>query len=58
MRGSDQDRKIDDQIVPIPDSALLLGNLGKKRTLNGYPGLPCTTHPEVINRDFLAFIKS
>ena len=51
----------DDQIVPIADSALLSSKLVKKGTLKVYPGLPhgmCTTHPEVINPDLLAFIKA
>ena len=51
----------DDQIVPIADSALLSAKLVKNATLKVYPGLPhgmCTTHPEVVNRDLLAFIKS
>ena len=50
----------DDQIVPIADSALLSAKLLKKGTLKIYPGLPhgmCTTHPDLINRDLLAFIK-
>ena len=51
----------DDQIVPIADSALLAAKLVKNGTLKVYPGLPhgmCTTHPDVINKDLLAFIKS
>ena len=51
----------DDQIVPIADSALLSAKIVKKGTLKVYPGLPhgmCTTHPDVINPDLLAFIKS
>jgi non-heme chloroperoxidase len=51
----------DDQIVPIADSALLAVKLLKKGTLKVYPGLPhgmCTTHPDVINPDLLAFIQS
>ena len=51
----------DDQIVPIADSALLAATLIKKATLKVYPGLPhgmCTTQPDIINRDLLAFIKS
>jgi len=51
----------DDQIVPIADSALIGIKLLKHGTLKTYPGLPhgmCTTHPEVINPDLLAFIKS
>ena len=50
----------DDQIVPIADSALLSAKLVRKGTLKVYAGLPhgmCTTHPEVINPDLLAFIK-
>ena len=51
----------DDQIVPIADSALLSAKLLPKATLKVYPGLPhgmCTTHPDVINPDLLAFFKS
>jgi non-heme chloroperoxidase len=51
----------DDQIVPIADSALLGIKLLKHGTLKTYPGLPhgmCTTHPEVINPDLLAFFKA
>jgi non-heme chloroperoxidase len=50
----------DDQIVPIADAALLSAKLVRKGTLKVYRGLPhgmCTTHPEVINPDLLAFIK-
>jgi non-heme chloroperoxidase len=50
----------DDQIVPIADSAPLSAKLVKNSTLKVYPGLPhgmCTTHPEVINPDLLAFIR-
>jgi len=50
----------DDQIVPIADSALLAVKLLKAGTLKVYPGLPhglCTTHPEVVNPDLLAFIR-
>jgi non-heme chloroperoxidase len=50
----------DDQIVPYPDSAPLSVKLLKRGTLKSYDGLPhgmCTTHPEIINRDLLAFIK-
>jgi non-heme chloroperoxidase len=51
----------DDQIVPIADSALLGIKLLKKGTLKVYKSLPhgmCTTHPEIINPDLLAFVKS
>jgi non-heme chloroperoxidase len=51
----------DDQIVPIADSALLAAKLVKQGTLKVYKGLPhgmCTTHPEIINPDLLAFIQS
>jgi len=51
----------DDQIVPIADSALLGIKLLKRGTLKVYKGLPhgmCTTHPEAINPDLLAFVKS
>jgi non-heme chloroperoxidase len=51
----------DDQIVPYADSAPLSVKLLKKGTLKTYPGFPhgmCTTHPEVINKDLLAFIQA
>lgn len=51
----------DDQIVPIADSAPLSAKLLKKATLKTYKGLPhgmCTTNPDVVNPDLLAFIKS
>ncbi|RWP36626.1 alpha/beta hydrolase [Mesorhizobium sp.] len=50
----------DDQIVPIADSALLAAGLVRHGTLKVYEGLPhgmCTTHPEIINPDLLAFIQ-
>jgi non-heme chloroperoxidase len=50
----------DDQIVPYADSAPLSVKLLKHGTLKTYKGLPhgmCTTHPEIINPDLLAFIK-
>jgi non-heme chloroperoxidase len=50
----------DDQIVPIADSAQLSIKLLKHGTLKVYPGLPhgmCTTHPDVVNADLLAFIR-
>ncbi|MGE0224090.1 MAG: alpha/beta fold hydrolase [Acetobacteraceae bacterium] len=50
----------DDQIVPIADSALLSVKLLPKGTLKVYKGLShgmCTTHPDLINQDLLAFIR-
>jgi len=50
----------DDQVVPIADAALLSIKLVKNGTLKVYKGLPhgmCTTHPDVINPDLLAFIE-
>ncbi len=50
----------DDQIVPYADSAPLSVKLLKHGTLKSYEGLPhgmCTTHPEIINADLLAFIQ-
>jgi non-heme chloroperoxidase len=50
----------DDQIVPIADSALLSAKLVKNSTLKVYPGLPhgmCTTNPDEINADLLAFFQ-
>jgi non-heme chloroperoxidase len=51
----------DDQIVPIADSALLSAKLVKNSTLKVYKGYPhgmCTTYPDVINADLLAFFKA
>jgi non-heme chloroperoxidase len=51
----------DDQIVPIGAAAMLSSKLIPNATLKVYPGYPhgmCTTHPEVINPDLLAFFKS
>jgi non-heme chloroperoxidase len=51
----------DDQIVPIADSAHLAIKLVKKGTLRTYPGLPhgmASTHPDVINKDLLAFFRA
>ena len=51
----------DDQVVPIDDSARLAINLVKMGTLKTYPGLPhgmAATHPERINADLLAFVRS
>jgi non-heme chloroperoxidase len=50
----------DDQIVPIADSSLLSAKLVRDGRLKVYPGLAhgmCTTHPDTINPDLLAFIK-
>ena len=51
----------DDQIVPYADSAPLSVKLLKKGSLKTYEGLPhgmCATHPDTINPDLLAFIRS
>jgi non-heme chloroperoxidase len=51
----------DDQIVPIGAAAMLSSKLLKTGTLKVYQGFPhgmCTTHPDVINPDLLAFFKS
>lgn len=50
----------DDQIVPYADSAPLSAELLPNGTLKTYRGLPhgmCTTHPDVVNADLLAFIR-
>ena len=50
----------DDQIVPIADAALIGIKLLKHGTLKVYEGLPhgmCSTHPDVVNPDLLAYIK-
>ncbi len=51
----------DDQIVPIGAAGLKSAKILKHATLKVYPGYPhgmATTHPDVINADLLAFIKS
>ncbi len=51
----------DDQIVPYANAAVPASKLVKGSTLKIYPGLPhgmCTTNPEVINPDLLAFFKT
>jgi non-heme chloroperoxidase len=51
----------DDQIVPFADSAPLSAKLLKQGTLKVYKGYPhgmCTTQPEAINADLLAFIRA
>ncbi|MTH59361.1 alpha/beta fold hydrolase [Paracoccus litorisediminis] len=51
----------DDQIVPYADSAPLSAKLLKNGVLKTYPGFDhgmCTTHPDVINADLLAFFQS
>ncbi|WP_293376650.1 alpha/beta hydrolase [Phenylobacterium sp.] len=51
----------DDQIVPFADAGPLSAKLLRKATIKFYPGLPhgmCTTNPEIINPDLLAFIKA
>jgi non-heme chloroperoxidase len=48
----------DDQIVPYADSAPLSAKLLPNVTLKTYEGYPhgmCTTHPDIINREILAF---
>ena len=50
----------DDQIVPIADSAFLSVKLLRNGTLKTYEGFPhgmCTTQPDVINADLLAFVR-
>ena len=50
----------DDQIVPVDNSARLSAALLKHATLKIYPGYPhgmCTTHPDEINADLLAFCR-
>ncbi|PZU10721.1 alpha/beta hydrolase [Sphingomonas sp.] len=51
----------DDQIVPYADSAPLTVKLLKNGTLKSYDGFPhgmCTTHPDIINPDLLAFVQA
>jgi non-heme chloroperoxidase len=51
----------DDQVVPFADSAPLSAKLLHNATLKVYPRYPhgmCSTHPEVINPELLAFIRA
>ncbi|GAA2301980.1 alpha/beta hydrolase [Nonomuraea roseoviolacea subsp. roseoviolacea] len=51
----------DDQVVPYDDSAPLTVKLLRNGTLKSYEGYPhgmLSTHPEVLNPDILAFIRS
>ncbi len=51
----------DDQIVPIANTAVLAVKLLKKGELKVYNGLShgmATTHPDIINKDLLAFAKA
>ncbi|QPB22342.1 alpha/beta hydrolase [Rhizobium sp. 007] len=51
----------DDQIVPIGAAAPLSAKLLQAGTLKVYENLPhglCTTHPDVVNADMLAFITA
>jgi len=51
----------DDQIVPFADSGPLSSKLLRNGSLKVYKDLPHgmpTTHPDIINADLLAFIKS
>ena len=50
----------DDQIVPYADSGPLSAKLLKNGTLKTYEDLPdgcLSTHPEIVNKDLLAFIR-
>ena len=50
----------DDQVVPIADSGLLVGEAPEARHVEDLPGFPhgmITTHADVINQDLLAFIR-
>ena len=50
----------DDQIVPLAGSSVLAAKLVRNASLKVYPGLPhgmCTTHPDTVNPDLLAFVK-
>ncbi|WP_030864991.1 alpha/beta fold hydrolase [Streptomyces sp. NRRL S-37] len=51
----------DDQVVPYEDSAPLTVELLRYGTLKAYEGYPhgmLATHPDVVNRDILEFVKS
>jgi non-heme chloroperoxidase len=50
----------DDQIVPVKDSAKKSAKLIKGAVEIYYPGLShglTTTHPDLVNRDLLAFCQ-
>jgi len=50
----------DDQIVPIGAAGLISAKIVKDAKLKVYPGFPhgmCTTNPEQINADLLAFFR-
>jgi non-heme chloroperoxidase len=50
----------DDQIVPIAATSVVAAKLVRDARLKVYPGLPhgmCTTHPDIVNPDLLAFVK-
>jgi len=50
----------DDQIVPIAAAGLLSAKIVKNAQLKVYPGFPhgmCTTNPDQINADLLAFLS-
>jgi non-heme chloroperoxidase len=51
----------DDQIVPYADAAPLAVKMLSNGTLKSYEGLPhgmLSTHPEILNPDILAFLRS
>jgi len=51
----------DDQIAPLEVTSARAIKVLKHGTLKTYPGLPhgmCSTHPDVVNADLLAFIQS
>jgi non-heme chloroperoxidase len=51
----------DDQIVPYADAGPLSAKLLKNGTLKTYKGFPHgmpATHPEIINKDLLAFVQA
>jgi non-heme chloroperoxidase len=51
----------DDQIVPIGASGLMSAKILSKATLKVYPGFAhgmCTTNPDQINPDLLAFCRA
>jgi len=50
----------DDQIVPYADAGPLTAKLLKNGTLKTYKDLPhglCSTHPEIVNPEILAFLR-
>ena len=60
-RGHGRSSQVGDGHDMDQDSMLLSAKLLRKGTLKIYKNFPhgmCTTHPDVVNADLLAFVKS